>query len=90
MRHVDLVGAAATVAVFLVACGSGGAAITVDVEVSGSGVDQAIITTGLAAGERVTTSNLQYVTQGMPVRVAGDPVPVSDTPAETAAKDGDQ
>ena len=60
------------------------------VEVARAGVDQAIIAGGLAAGERVTTSNLQYVTQGMPVRVAGDPAPTSDRPAVTTAKDGDQ
>jgi RND family efflux transporter MFP subunit len=60
------------------------------VEVARAGVDQAIIANGLAAGERVCTSNLQYVTHGMPVRVAGDPAPADDKPAETAAKDGDR
>ncbi|MCB1184538.1 efflux RND transporter periplasmic adaptor subunit [bacterium] len=36
---------------------------------------QAVIVAGLAPGERVCTSNLQYVTDGMPVRVEGDPAP---------------
>ena len=56
------------------------------VEVARAGVDQAIITGGLRAGERVCTSNLQYVTQGMPVRVEGDPAPAR----RDAAKDGDK
>ena len=46
-----------------------------DVQVARAGVDQAILTGGLAAGDRVCTSNLQYVTTGMPVRVEGDPLP---------------
>jgi hypothetical protein len=29
----------------------------------------------VAAGDRVCTSNLQYVTSGLPVRVEGDPEP---------------
>ena len=44
------------------------------VQVARAGVDQAIITAGLAAGERICTSNLKYVTSGMPVQVEGDPV----------------
>ncbi len=56
------------------------------VEVARAGVDQAIITGGLRAGERICTSNLQYVTQGMPVRVEGDPAPAR----QDAAKDGDK
>jgi RND family efflux transporter MFP subunit len=47
-----------------------------EVEVARAGIEQAIISAGLAAGERVCTSNLQYVTQGMQVRVEGDPEPV--------------
>lgn len=43
-----------------------------DVQVARAGVEQAIITGGLEAGERVCTSNLQYVTSGLPVRVEGD------------------
>jgi RND family efflux transporter MFP subunit len=57
-----------------------------DVAVARAGVDQAIITDGLAAGERVCTSNLQYVTSGMPVRVEGDQAP-AELPAE---KGGDK
>ena len=62
------------------------------VTVARAGVDQAVIGDGLAAGERVCTSNLQYVTDGMPVRVAGEaPPPAAAETAgttETAAKDG--
>jgi len=57
-----------------------------DVKVARAGVDQAIITGGLEAGDRVCTSNLQYVTSGLPVRVEGDPVPA---PAE-GEKGGDK
>ena len=42
-----------------------------DVQVARAGVEQAVITGGLAVGERVCVSNLQYVTDGLPVRVAG-------------------
>jgi multidrug efflux pump subunit AcrA (membrane-fusion protein) len=45
-----------------------------DVTVARAGVEQAVISSGLAVGERICTSNLQYVTDGMPVRVAGEPV----------------
>ena len=39
---------------------------------------------GLAAGERICTSNLQYVTDGMPVRLNGETAPVAAAPnAET-------
>jgi hypothetical protein len=34
-------------------------------------VEQAVITGGLADGERICTSNLQYVTSGMSIRVEG-------------------
>lgn len=34
-----------------------------------AGVDEAVITSGLEPGEMVCVSNLQYVTQGMPVRI---------------------
>ncbi len=44
-----------------------------DVQVARAGIDQAVITAGLAAGDRVCISNLQYVTDGMPVRVEGEP-----------------
>lgn len=56
-----------------------------DVRVARAGIDQAVISGGLATGERVCTSNLQYVTQGMPVQVEGDP-PGEE---ESTAKDGD-
>jgi RND family efflux transporter MFP subunit len=40
------------------------------VTVARAGVNEAIITAGLAPGDRICTSNLQYVTDGMEVRVA--------------------
>ena len=45
------------------------------VTVARADVTQAVISEGLAPGERVCTSNLQYVTQDMAVRVEGDPTP---------------
>lgn len=42
------------------------------VTVSRAGIDRAVISAGLQPGERVCTSNLQYVTQGMPVRINED------------------
>ena len=74
------------------------------VSVGRAGVDHAVITAGLQPGERVCTSNLQYVTQDMPVRVEGDPAPAGrepgaggggpageaagKAPGKSAAKDG--
>jgi len=58
-----------------------------DVQVARAGVEQAILTGGLATGERVCTSNLQYVTSGMPVRVEGDPAP---KPAGGREKSGEK
>jgi len=46
-----------------------------EVQVVRAGVEQAVISAGLAAGDRICTSNLQYVTDGMPVQVEGDPLP---------------
>jgi RND family efflux transporter MFP subunit len=43
-----------------------------EVRVARAGVAQVVVTGGLAAGERVCVSNLQYVTPGMPVRVEGE------------------
>jgi len=59
-----------------------------EVQVARAGVDQAIITGGLASGDRICTSNLQYVTDGMPVRVEGDPVPAGDKPGPDGKKGG--
>ena len=59
-----------------------------DVLVARAGIEQAIITDGLAAGDRVCTSNLQYVTDGMSVRVEGDPVPAGKKPAPNGEKGG--
>lgn len=43
------------------------------VAVARAGVREAVIENGLAVGERICISNLQFVTTGLPVRVAGDP-----------------
>jgi len=59
------------------------------VQVARAGIEQAIITDGLASGDRVCTSNLQYVTDGMPVRVEGDPVPATEKPGPDGQKDGE-
>jgi RND family efflux transporter MFP subunit len=61
-----------------------------EVQVARAGVEQAIITQGLATGERVCTSNLQYVTNGMPVRVEGDPAPASSVADQEAEKGGEK
>ncbi len=60
-----------------------------DVQVARAGIEQAIITDGLASGDRVCTSNLQYVTDGMPVRVEGDPVPAAGKPGPDGKKGGE-
>jgi multidrug efflux pump subunit AcrA (membrane-fusion protein) len=59
-----------------------------DVQVARAGVEQAIITGGLEAGERACTSNLQYVTSGLPVRVEGDPVPSPPAAGQDQEKGG--
>ena len=60
-----------------------------DVTVARAGIDQAVISSGLAVGERICTSNLQYVTDGMAVRVEGEPAPTQPRP-EAPGKDGDR
>jgi RND family efflux transporter MFP subunit len=57
------------------------------VTVARAGVNLAVLSDGLALGERICTSNLQYVTQGLPVRVEGDPLPAADQQPSTA-RDG--
>lgn len=56
------------------------------VQVARAGVGQAVITDGLAVGERICTSNLQYVTDGMPVQIEGE---AAGRP-ENAAKEGER
>lgn len=60
------------------------------VQVARAGTAEAVISAGLAPGERICTSNLQYVTQGMEVRVEGDPAPTRNPVAPPTAKDGDR
>jgi RND family efflux transporter MFP subunit len=55
-----------------------------EVDVTRAGVEEAVIGTGLKPGDRICTSNLQYVTDGMPVRVAGVP-----SAKDEVAHDGD-
>lgn len=62
-----------------------------EVELARAGVDQAVISAGLVPGQRVCTSNLQFVTEGLPVRIEGEPVPAQvDTAATSGVKDGDR
>ena len=62
-----------------------------EVTVVRAGVEQAVISSGLVAGERICTSNLQYITDGMPVRVAGEPVAAELVQKEDAVqKDGER
>jgi RND family efflux transporter MFP subunit len=61
-----------------------------EVQVARAGVEQAIITSGLTAGERVCTSNLQYVTNGMPVRIEGEPAPARGPAGQDSEKGGDR
>lgn len=68
--------------------GSDGAMEIRQVQVARAGVDQAVISGGLVPGERVCTSNLQYVTQGMVVRVEGDPTPAAERMPSADTKDG--
>jgi len=42
-----------------------------EVTVARAGVESAVLTSGLVPGDRLITSNLQYVVDGMPVRVNG-------------------
>ena len=59
-----------------------------DVQVARAGVEQAIITDGLASGDRICTSNLQYVTDGMPVLVEGDPAGTMEKSGPDGKKGG--
>jgi RND family efflux transporter MFP subunit len=58
-----------------------------DVQVARAGVEQAILTGGLDRGERVCTSNLQYVTSGMPVQVEGAPLPAKPAQDPSGAEE---
>jgi hypothetical protein len=58
-----------------------------DVAVIRAGVDAAVIADGLRAGERIVTSNLQYVTEGLPVRLEGQPAAPASTAGDTAERD---
>ena len=57
------------------------------VELSRTGVEEAVVSNGLAVGERICTSNLQFVTPGLPVRVEGDP---TGDPETAAGKGGER
>ena len=53
------------------------------VNVARAGIDQAIVTSGLADGDQVCVSNLQVISDGMLVRVV-------EKQATVAASEGDQ
>ncbi|MBU8871754.1 MAG: efflux RND transporter periplasmic adaptor subunit [Gemmatimonadales bacterium] len=57
------------------------------VELSRAGVEEAVISSGLAIGERICISNLQFVTADLPVRVEGDPKP---TGGDASGKGGER
>ncbi len=48
-----------------------------EVSVARAGIMEAVINTGLEPGEMVCTSNLQYVTENLPVRIEGEKAPAS-------------
>ncbi len=58
------------------------------VSVARAGIEEAVIGSGLQPGEMVCTSNLQVVTQGLPVRLEGDENPAAPE-APAAPKDGE-
>lgn len=62
------------------------------VEVARAGVHEAVINSGLRAGERICVSNLQFATDGLPVRVEGEPAPGGgqQQPNAVAGKGGDR
>ena len=64
-----------------------------EVGVARAGIEEAVITAGLQPGELVCTSNLQVVTNGLPIRIEGEKLPASgqdkDQEQVAAAKDGE-
>ena len=56
------------------------------VELSRTGVEEAVVSSGLAVGERICISNLQFVVPDLPVRVEGDP---SKDPKPASGKGGE-
>ncbi len=61
-----------------------------EVAVARAGVDEAVISSGLEAGETVCTSNLQYVTEGLPVRIEGEAVERKKDHQSQVKKDGEK
>jgi membrane fusion protein, multidrug efflux system len=53
-----------------------------NVTVARAGLDEAVIASGLTPGEMVCTSNLQYVTEGLPVRIEGETSPETSKDGE--------
>ena len=60
-----------------------------EVEVARAGLHNAVVTSGLQAGELICTSNLQFVTVGMPVRIEGETMAGDDGSPAPAAAGGD-
>jgi RND family efflux transporter MFP subunit len=58
-----------------------------EIRVARAGVEQAVVTGGLNPGDRICISNLQYVTDGMQVRVAGRAA-AAPAPADGDTADG--
>lgn len=61
------------------------------VELARAGVHEAVIDSGLHPGERICVSNLQFATDGLPVRVEGEPAPGGgrQQQADVAGKGGE-
>ncbi len=58
------------------------------VELARAGVDEAVIRQGIRPGERLCVSNMQFVTQGLPIRVEGETSPEGAGKTDRAAKGG--
>ena len=68
----------------------GGKIHVMEANVVRAGVHQAVIAGGLRPGQKVCTSNLQFVTDGMPVRLEGQAAPrQSGTDRSDAGKGGE-
>lgn len=60
-----------------------------EVGVARAGIHEAVITSGLEPGEMVCTSNLQVVTDGLPIRIEGEKQPGTGQERAAGGKDGE-
>ncbi len=67
-----------------------GAIHILEADVVRAGVHHAVIAGGLQPGQKVCTSNLQFVTDGMPVRLEGQKGPGAAKGPASAGKDGER